>query len=257
MLNKKDTVLITGATSGIGRATALLLAKEGYQLIITGRRTDRLKELSDIIEQTYQGMVFPLAFDIRNKQAIEKAIDQLPENWKNIRFLINNAGLASGFDFFDDGNTDDWDLMIDTNLKGLLYITKKVIPLLLNTGNGHIVNLGSIAGKETYTKGSVYCSTKHAVESLTKGMRIDLLRHNIKVSSVCPGAVETEFSMVRFKGNKEKADAVYDGFDPLIAEDIADAIHYVISRPPHVTINDILIMPTAQATGTIFNRKKS
>jgi len=252
----KKIALITGATAGIGRATALLLAQHDFDLIITGRRNNLLEELKQEIAEKYKAGVITLNFDIRNKAEVDQAVEALPGNWKKIDVLINNAGLAAGLDFIDEGNVDDWEAMIDTNIKGLLYITRKVSPVMAANGSGHIVNISSIAGKEVYEKGNVYAASKHAVEALTKGMRIDLLRHNIKVSSVSPGAVETEFSMVRFKGDKGRADGVYKGYEPLKAEDIAESVLFILTRPAHVNINDMLIMPTAQANATTFNRGK-
>ena len=242
--------LVTGATAGIGKATALMLAKNKFNLILTGRRLERLNEIKKNIERENGLKVFVLNFDIRNNEEVKNAMKNLPEEWKNIDILINNAGLASGLDLIQDGDINDWDTMIDTNVKGLLYISRIVMPLMVKRGKGHIVNLSSIAGKETYLKGNVYCATKHAVEALTKGMRIDMLPHGIKVSSVSPGLVETEFSQVRFHGDMEKAKEVYQNFTPLYAEDIADAIEFAITRPPHVNINDIFIMPTVQANSS-------
>ncbi len=249
------TVLITGATSGIGEATAILLAQNNFNLIITGRRSDRLKALKEKIENENPSKVHTLNFDIRDREETEKAINNLPENWKKIDILINNAGLAAGLSRIDNGDTDDWEHMIDTNIKGLLYITKLISARMVEQKSGHIVNISSIAGRETYPNGNVYCATKHAVQSLTKGMRLDFLKYGIKVSSVAPGAAETEFSLVRFKGNEEKANAVYDGFTPLYAEDIAETILFVITRPNHVNIDDVLIMPTDQAFSRDFNRE--
>ncbi len=249
------TVLITGATSGIGEATAMLLAQNNFNLIITGRRADRLKTLKEKIETETSAKVYTLNFDIRNREETEKAVNNLPENWKNIDILINNAGLAAGLSRIDDGETDDWERMIDTNIKGLLYISRLVSAGMVERKSGHIVNISSIAGRETYPNGNVYCATKHAVESLTKGMRLDFLKYGIKVSSVAPGAANTEFSLVRFKGNEERAEAVYDGFTPLYAGDIAETILFVITRPKHVNIDDVLIMPTAQAFSRDFNRE--
>ena len=247
--------LITGATSGIGKATALVLAQKGYNLIVTGRRQERLAELRGKIDELYSDInVTELCFDIRNNQEVERAIDSLPDEWKAIDVLINNAGLAVGLNPIQEGVIDDWERMIDTNIKGLLYITRKVSPIMAERGKGHIVNIGSIAGKEVYGNGNVYCATKHAVDALTKAMRIDLVQHGIKVTSICPGMVETEFSLVRFKGNNSRAKDVYNGFEPLTAGDIADVISYVIGLPPHVTINDLLIMPTAQANSTVVKR---
>ena len=251
----KKIALITGATAGIGRATALLLAQNEFDLIITGRRNNMLEDLKREISDKYKAGVITLNFDIRKKEEVNQAIDALPGNWKKIDVLVNNAGLAAGLDYIDEGSVDDWETMIDTNIKGLLYITRKVSPVMAKNGYGHIVNISSIAGKEVYEKGNVYAASKHAVEALTKGMRIDLLRHNIKVSSVSPGAVETEFSMVRFKGDKDRADGVYKGYEPLKAEDIAEAVLFTLTRPAHVNINDILIMPSAQANATTFNKE--
>jgi len=252
---KLKTVLITGATAGIGKATAIKMAEMGYSLIITGRRKNRLAELEKNLVNNYKIECISLCFDIRNQKEVEDHIKNLPGKWKPVDILINNAGLAAGFDFFNKCETDDWETMIDTNIKGLLYITKAIVPGMIEKKEGHIINIGSIAGKEVYEKGNVYCATKHAVDSLTKGMRIDLLKHNIKVTSICPGAVETEFSIVRFKGDQEKAKKVYEGFTPLYADDIADAIIFAITRPPHVNINDMLIMATSQANAYYLNRE--
>ena len=240
-------VLITGATAGIGKATAFKLAEMNYNLIITGRRKDKLEEIKKAITDKFGIEILSLCFDVRDKESVSKSVDNIPDEWKNIDVLINNAGLAVGLNALQDGEIDDWERMIDTNIKGLLYITKKIAPFMIKKEKGHIVNIGSIAGKEVYPGGNVYCATKHAVEALTKGMRIDMLKHNIKVTSVCPGNVETEFSIVRFKGDSHKANKVYEGYTPLYAKDIADTIAFVITRPPHVNINDILIMSTAQA----------
>jgi len=247
------TALITGATSGIGQATAKLFAEKGYNLIITGRRNDRLTELKNILSKKVK--VEALNFDIRIKSDVYKAIDNLPDDFKKIDILINNAGLALGLSKIQNGDENDWEQMIDTNIKGVLYITKKVSQLMIKNNSGHIVNIGSIAGKEVYPFGNVYCATKHAVDALTKGMRIDLLENNIKVTSIDPGMVDTEFSTVRFHGDKQKADNVYKGFTPLYAEDIAETILFVVTRPPHVNINDLLIMPTAQANAVTVNKK--
>jgi len=246
--------LITGASSGIGEATAILLAQNNFDLIITGRRKERLNALKDKILTVSQVKVFILNFDIRNLAENEAAINSLPDEWKKIDVLINNAGLAAGFSNIQDGLIDDWERMIDTNIKGLLYITRLISNIMIEKGNGHIINISSIAGKETYPMGNVYCASKHAVQSLTKGMRLDLLKHGIKVSSVSPGAVETEFSVVRFHGDSERAKQVYNGFTPLNAEDIAETILFILTRPAHVNIDDILIMPTAQAYSRDFNR---
>jgi len=239
--------LITGATSGIGKATAYKCAELGHNLVLTGRRYERLEEIKKELILKYKIEVQILCFDIRNKNEVESSFNSLSDNWKNIDILINNAGLAAGSSSIEQGNLDDWEQMIDTNIKGLLYISKLVTPYMIARKQGHIVNIGSIAGKEVYPNGNVYCASKHAVDAITKGMRIDLLKHNIKVSQVAPGMVETEFSMVRFKGDKNLADNVYKGLTPLYADDIAETIVFVITRPKHVNINDILVMPTNQA----------
>ena len=243
-------VLITGATSGIGKSTAELFAKNGHDLIVTGRREDRLKEFKTLLESTYKIKVTTLCFDIRNLSEVENAISNLsPEN-KKIDVLVNNAGLAAGLGPIQSGNIDHWERMIDTNVKGLLYISRAISNLMIENKKGHIINVGSIAGKEVYANGNVYCATKHAVDALNKGMRIDLLAHNIKVTSINPGMVETEFSIVRFDGDADKAKKVYEGLQPLKPEDIAETIYWVANRPLHVNINDIIIMPTVQATAT-------
>lgn len=252
----KPTALITGATSGIGEATSLLLSKNNYNIIITGRRNDRLISLKEKIQSETNSDVYILNFDIRSLSENEAAIKSLPEEWQGIDVLINNAGLAAGYSSIQEGVVDDWERMIDTNIKGLLYITRLIAPKMIERGKGHIVNISSIAGKETYPFGNVYCASKHAVQSLTKGMRIDLLKHGIKVSSVSPGAVETEFSLVRFNGDDNKATQVYKGFTPLSAQDIAETILFIVTRPKHVNIDDVLIMPTDQAYSRDFNRRE-
>ncbi|MDP4186411.1 MAG: SDR family oxidoreductase [Bacteroidota bacterium] len=250
------TALITGATSGIGRAVAKKLAQNGYNIIITGRRSNLLEALKNEISKEIPGIeVLTLNFDVRKQKEVSEAINGLPEKWSKIDVLVNNAGLAAGLDPIQEGSIDDWEQMIDTNVKGLLYITRCVTPSMVKNKSGHIINLGSIAGKEVYENGNVYCATKHAVDALTKGMRIDLLPYNIKVTSIDPGMVETEFSMVRFKGDKKRSDKVYEGLIPLCADDIADAILFVVTRPPHVNINDMIIMPTAQANSVKTFRK--
>lgn len=247
-------VFITGATAGFGEACARKFASNGYDLIITGRRKERLEKLESELKQ-FGVNVIALNFDVRELSAVETAISSLPEEVKNsISILINNAGLAVGRNTIDEGIIDDWERMIDTNIKGLLYVSKQVIPLLQKNQKGHIFNLGSIAGKEVYPMGNVYCATKHAVDALSRAMRIDLVNDNIKVTNIAPGAAETEFSLVRFKGDQDKADAVYQNFDPLVAEDIANTIYFVATQPQHVTINDLVIMPTAQASATIFKK---
>ncbi|WP_421920367.1 SDR family NAD(P)-dependent oxidoreductase [Marinifilum sp.] len=244
----KKIAFITGATAGIGEACAKRMAKAGYDLIISGRREENLNQLEKEIIKESNCKICKLVVDVRKQEDVFDKITQLPKEWQNIDLLINNAGLAVGISAIQDGVIDDWERMIDTNIKGLLYITRAVSPLMIERKKGHIINVTSIAGKEVYPGGNVYCATKHAVDALTKGMRIDMLPHNIKVSSVAPGMVETEFSVVRFKGDKSKADQVYNGFTPLYAEDIADTVEFIASRPAHVNINDVLIMPTAQAS---------
>src|SRR5476649_1231708 len=223
--------LITGATSGIGEAAAQLFAREGYNLLLTGRRADRLEKLAKALNKKYNVEVATSSFDVRSREEVIENLEGLPAKWKKVDVLVNNAGLSQGLDPIDKGDMDDWDRMIDTNVKGLLYVTKIVSNWMITNGHGHIVNLGSIAGKEVYANGNVYCASKHAVDALNKAMRIDLLPHGIKVTAVHPGAVETEFSVVRFKGDEKRAKKVYDGFDPLVAEDIAETILFVVSRP--------------------------
>ena len=246
----KKIALITGATSGIGRATAMALADEGYSLIITGRRNDRLQELKQTIEVSRHLEVLTLNFDVRNREEVEAAIASLKGEWRNIDVLVNNAGLAVGLDPIQEGLVEDWERMIDTNIKGLLYVTHAVAPLMCERKKGHIVNLCSTAGKEVYAKGNVYCATKHAVDALSKGMRIDMLPYGIKVTNICPGAVETEFSMVRFKDDKAKADATYKGYKPLVGDDIARVIRFAVTVPENICLNDIIITPKAQANAT-------
>lgn len=246
--------IITGATSGIGQATALKAAEAGFDIIITGRRAERLETLAKEIRN--KGVdVFTLNFDIRQSMEVDKAIGSLTDKWKNISVLVNNAGLAVGVSPIQEGILDDWERMIDTNIKGLLYITRAVAPLMIAQNCGHIVNLASIAGKEVYPGGNVYCATKHAVDALSKAMRTDMLKHNIKVTNIAPGMVETEFSLVRYKGDAAAAKNVYKGLTPLTNEDIADTIIFAITRPAHVCLNDIVIMPTAQANSRDVNRK--
>ncbi|MEP4533284.1 MAG: SDR family NAD(P)-dependent oxidoreductase [Cyclobacteriaceae bacterium] len=250
----KKTVLITGATSGIGKATAEILASDNYRLIICGRRQDRLTALAAKLSKSTE--IHKLCFDVSQKQEVFDAIDSLPADWKDVDILINNAGNAHGFDPIHEANVDDWEAMIDINLKGLLYVTKAILPDMVGRKSGHIINIGSIAGIEPYQKGGVYNASKYAVDGLTKSMRQDLIEHNIKVSEIKPGLVNTEFSNVRFKGDEEKSAKVYEGFDPLTGSDIAEIIHFIISRPAHVNLADMLILPTAQATATMVHRKK-
>jgi len=252
----KRTIMITGATAGFGKAIARKFAGNGYDVIITGRRKERLDELEKELLNRGNIRVLSLNFDVRNKDDVATVIDNLPTEWKAIDILVNNAGLAVGMDHIDAGNTDDWDRMIDTNVKGLLYVTRAVAPLMVARNTGHIFNIGSIAGKENYENGNVYCASKSAVDSLSRSMRIDLLKNNIKVTHIAPGMAETEFSLVRFKGNKEKAGIVYKGIDALTADDIADAIYYCATLPAHVCINDLVITPTQQA-GVNHNYRKA
>lgn len=243
---------VTGATSGIGRATAIALAKEGFHVIACGRREERLETLRAELPETVNFSY--LVFDVSDKKAVDKAIDSLPDEWKNIDILINNAGNAHGLDPIQEGDTDDWDAMLDINIKGLLYVSRKIIPGMVARKQGQIINIGSIAAKETYPKGNVYCASKQAVDALTAGMRLDLNPFGIKVMGVHPGAVETEFSNVRFKGDDQRADAVYQGFQPLVAEDIADIIAFAVTRPAHVVMADVVILPVAQASATTIHR---
>ena len=250
----KKIVLLTGATSGIGEATARLLATKGYHLILCGRREDRLQKLKQALSSATS--VTTLSFDVRDKDAVKNAIDSLPANWKRIDVLINNAGNAHGLDPIQTGSLEDWDAMMDINVKGLLYVSREVIPGMTERKSGHIINIGSIAGKEVYTNGNVYCASKFAVDALTRGIRMDLNPFGIKVTAIHPGLVETEFSLVRFKGDSEKASTVYKGIDPLKGDDIADIILYVLSAPPHVMLADITVFPTAQASATVVWRGK-
>jgi NADP-dependent 3-hydroxy acid dehydrogenase YdfG len=247
-------IMITGATAGFGRAIAIKFAQNGYNIIITGRRKERLDDLEKKLA-TYMIKVLSLSFDVRKRFEVEDAIGSIPEEWKNIDILVNNAGLAVGLDHIDKGNIDDWDRMVDTNVKGLLYVTRAVTPFMVAREEGYIFNIGSIAGKSAYEGGNVYCASKAAVDSLTKSMRIDLLKHNIRVTQVAPGMAETEFSLVRYKGDKEKASAVYKGIKALTAEDIANVIYFCATLPDHVCINDLVITPTQQAD-VIFNNRK-
>ncbi|MCF8381164.1 MAG: SDR family NAD(P)-dependent oxidoreductase [Bacteroidales bacterium] len=248
----KKIVLITGATAGIGEAIAKILAKNNFKLILTGRRLDRLEELKKSLKNETD--VLCLNFDIRSQSEVENAILSLPEEWENIDVLINNAGLAVGLSHINDGVIDDWERMIDTNIKGLLYITRSVSPIMVKKKQGHIINIASIAGKEVYENGNVYSATKHAVDALSKAMRIDFVHDGIKVTNIAPGMVDTEFSLVRFKGDQGRADNVYSGLTPLYGEDIAEVVLFALQRPAHVNLNDIVIMPTAQATATIVHR---
>lgn len=248
-------VFITGATSGFGEACAHKFAANGYDLIINGRRTDRLQNLAEALEKKYNVAVLPLPFDVRNEKLVFESIETLSAEWKNIDILINNAGLALGRDYFEEGDVNDWNIMIDTNVKGLLYVSKAVTQLMAERKmGGHIINMGSVAGKEVYEKGNAYCASKYAVDAITKGMRIDLLRHNIKVTSINPGAAETEFSIVRFKGDEATAKKIYDGLTPLVAEDVAEVVYYCTTLPPHVCINDLTLSCIQQANAIYFHR---
>jgi NADP-dependent 3-hydroxy acid dehydrogenase YdfG len=248
-------VLITGASSGIGAACAEIFASNHYDLVLAARRKEKLEVFASHLKARFGVQVLNVELDVRDAEAVAAKLNALPDNWKKIDVLVNNAGLSQGLDPIHEGNLNDWDTMIDTNIKGLLYVTRLISPWMVQQQSGHIVNIGSIAGKETYANGNVYCASKHAVDSLNKAMRIDLLPHGIKVSGIHPGAVETEFSEVRFKGDKERAKAVYQGFEPLLAADIADAVWYAVSRPAHVNVNDLVIMPTAQANTSHLLRK--
>jgi NADP-dependent 3-hydroxy acid dehydrogenase YdfG len=240
-------VMVTGATAGFGKATAQVFARNGYDVIITGRRKERLDELEKELLSIGKGRVLSLNFDVRQRDEVERVIKNLPPEWKNIDILVNNAGLAVGMDHINEGNIDDWERMIDTNIKGLLFVTRAVSPLMAARNTGHIFNIGSIAGKENYEYGNVYCATKSAVDSLSRSMRIDLLKHNIKVTNIAPGMADTEFSIVRFKGDSTRADSVYRGVEPLTGEDIAEVIYFCATLPAHVCINDLVITPTQQA----------
>lgn len=252
-MNSKRIVLITGATSGIGEATARLLAANNFKLILVGRRNDRLTKLTGELSQVTE--VIALNFDVRDRSQTAQSIGSLPEEWKNIDVLVNNAGNAHGLAPIQTGEVDDWDAMIDINVKGLLYVSKQVMPGMIARKAGHILNIGSIAGKEVYPNGNVYCASKFAVDALTKGMRMDLNSFGIKVTGIHPGMVETEFSLVRFKGDAERAKSVYQGLTPLYAADIADVILFTVTRPAHVVIADMVVLPTAQASATVLKRE--
>jgi NADP-dependent 3-hydroxy acid dehydrogenase YdfG len=245
---EKRTALITGATSGIGEATAHALASAGWRIIITGRRAERLKDLKTELRSAHKTDVLTLAFDVRDPFQVSASLGTLPEGWCEVDLLVNNAGLAAGYEHIDKGCPPDWEQMIDTNIKGLLYVTRIISPGMVERGRGHIVNIGSIAGRQVYENGAVYCATKHAVYALSQGMRADLVRHGIRITEVRPGMVETEFSEVRFHGDVERAAAVYEGVEPLVAEDIAEAILWAATRPPHVNIDEIALTPQRQAS---------
>lgn len=251
----RKIALITGATSGIGKETALILASNGYDLILTGRRKELLKDLTDIIIKDSEAAVISLCFDIRDQRQVEAAINSLSGKWVDIDLLVNNAGLAVGIEPVHEGVIDDWDRMIDTNVKGLLYISRIISPLMVARESGHIINISSIAGHEIYPNGAAYCGSKHAVKAITKAMRMELLPYGIKVSSISPGMVNTEFSLVRFKGDQNRADNVYKGLTPLYARDIAESLLFMVTRPPHVNIEDLVIMPTDQASARDYRRR--
>jgi 3-hydroxy acid dehydrogenase / malonic semialdehyde reductase len=248
-------VFITGATSGFGEACAYKFAANGYDLILNGRRTDRLQTLADALETKYNVAVLQLPFDVREEKQVMESIQHLPADWQAIDVLINNAGLAMGRDYFEEGDLNDWNIMIDTNVKGFLYVGKAVSQLMAARKQGHIINMGSVAGKQLYEKGNVYCASKYAVDAISQGMRIDLLRHHIKVTCINPGAAETEFSTVRFKGDETTAKKIYDGLKPLTAEDVAEVIYYCTTLPAHVCINDLSITCLQQANAIYFNRQ--
>lgn len=249
-----NTVLITGATAGIGEATARLLAKNGFNLIVNGRRAERLEALKQELSAT-GAQIHCAPCDIRDRVAVTKMMDDLPDAFRQVDVLINNAGLAIGRSLIQDGNPDDWDQMIDTNIRALLFMTHLIMPQMIARNSGHIVNIGSIAGKEVYQNGNVYCMTKHAVDAITKAMRIDLLPHNIKVTGIHPGNVETEFAYVRYKGDADKAKKTYESYTPLIGDDVAEAILFALTRPAHVCVNDLIIVPTAQANTVHYHKQ--
>ena len=251
----KKIILITGATSGIGVACAHIFAKNQYDIILTGRRENRLNEIKEKLEEEFQIECLTLSFDVRDNTQVEKAFDSIPKEWRNIDVLVNNAGLAVGLNPIQEGVLDDWERMIDTNVKGLLYVTRKTLPWLIERRNGHVINIASIAGKEVYPMGNVYCATKHAVDALSRAIRMDTVQQGIKVTNVAPGAVETEFSIVRFKGDESRADNVYKGYEPLSGEDVANVVYYIATLPKHVCINDIVITPTAQASASLFHKE--
>jgi len=248
-------VFITGATSGFGKAIAEIFARNGHDCIITGRREERLDELQRDLEQRFNVAIYTLCFDVRKKEEVNKAILGLPHEWKDIDILVNNAGLALGRDYFDEADMDDWETMLDTNVKGLLYVTRALLPLMTKRKSGHVINIGSTAAKEVYEKGNIYCASKSAVDAVSQSMRIDLLRHGIKVTAVHPGAAETEFSKVRFKGDEETAKSVYKGFKPLVAEDVASIVYFCTTLPEHVCINDLVLTSTSQANSFYFHRQ--
>ncbi len=254
LLNNK-IVFITGATSGIGKACAVDFAREGADLILCARRIEKIEQLSEKIKKDFGVKVYSFQLDVRNKNAVKKSVASFPDEWKKIDILVNNAGLAKGFSKMDNGDTDDWEEMIDTNVKGLLYVSREVLPLMVKRNQGHVINIGSLAGHEVYPNGNVYCATKFAVHAISKGIRFDLLDKKIRVTTIAPGLVETEFSEVRFSGDKERAKKIYEGFQPLSAEDISNLVLFAATRPQHVNINEILVTPTAQASTTMVLRE--
>lgn len=257
-MNSKKIIFITGATAGFGKAIAYKFAAHGWDIILNGRREERLIQIENDLKEQFNARTISLAFDIRDREQVIRNIQSLPHDWKHIDVLVNNAGLASGLSTIQEGDVDDWEVMIDTNIKGLLYISRQIMPMMIAQKSGHIINMSSIAGKEAYARGNVYCATKHAVDALTKSMRIDLLEHGIKVTSIDPGAAETEFSLVRFRGDAERAKKSYQGYEPLHADDIADIAYFAATRPPHVVLNDIVVTPLAQAnTAYIFKKDQA
>ncbi|MEN9686525.1 MAG: hypothetical protein RLZZ28_2311 [Bacteroidota bacterium] len=253
-MHMTNTILITGASSGFGKAIAEKFSSAGWNCIITGRRAERLKEISEELQKKYPVKIFSLVFDVQDRTAVFNAIQSLPPEWQTIDVLVNNAGLALGRDSFENANLDDWDTMIDTNLKGLLYVSKAVLPFMISRKKGQIINIGSVAGKLVYKEGNGYCASKHAVDAISKAMRIDLLPHHIKITAIHPGAAETEFSLVRFKGDDTKAKQVYDGFTPLYANDIADVVFYCAGLPENICINDLTVTSTAQADAIYIHK---
>lgn len=249
----KKTAFITGATSGIGRATAIKLSEYGYHLILCGRREDRLNDLKKALSKNVK--IHTLIFDVRDRMEVDRQFSSLPDEWKQIDILVNSAGNAHGLSSIQEGEVEDWDAMVDSNVKGLLYVSRVIMPGMVARGSGHIINISSVAGKQTYTNGAVYCASKAAVESISEGMRLDLTQHGIKVTNIAPGAVQTEFSEVRFKGDTDRAKKVYEGFDPLLPEDVADMIAYVIHVPERVTIGDVVMYAKAQSGPTTIYRK--
>jgi len=251
----RPIALVTGATSGFGKAIAETFAQHGYDIIITGRREERLNSLKDQLESNAGCEVLTLCFDVRDQDVTLQTLSNLPDRWQNVEVLVNNAGLASGMDTIQDGDLEDWNRMIDTNVKGLLYVSKAILPGMTKRGKGHVINIGSTAGKEVYSKANVYCASKHAVDAITKGMRIDTLGTGVKVTQIAPGAAETEFSEVRFHGDKDKAKSVYNGYQPMTAEDIASVTYYVTTLPPHLCINDLVLTSLSQANSFYIHRE--